>query len=732
MATRPSTPYYFYSDAASTASSSNGDPPPSYTSSDSDPSSSLSSPRSSSSNSGGQQLFQPLSNSQTFAAAIPSASVPARRHGSNTVVDMGPLHMTALTGSGSASTSTTGVSGVSSRRHDAISFPPSSRNIQSCSSSHHPTPSTSSSNGNNALLSASLLGSASSGYGGGSSSNSNADADTLSDDFSSSEYSHPEIGESSSRSLRFGGLPLEGASAAGFGSTLSSRAASPAMGGHSSSAVTSVVPNGPTSPSGSSSSAASSAVHHHIHHHYHHGAGGGSSSSGAASTSTGSATLVGAAPVASNLIRSLSNSSASTSKSVATNATGKSGKERRTLISSADYDVPDDGYFFAANNGYHYRNGPLARKLGSTILSRDPSLTDLPLLASSTAGSPNPASAYSTASRRRAGWKSPRRSGNVALLDGGSFLGSDDFTIANTNANGGGFNNPLLDGSAIRNRRRFSAFVPISIQKWWYRFLRHPLVPTQPLTILFSVALFAAFAFSVTTFMYHVLSTDKAPRPWRQYCQEQRPFPHELADSLAPVDVFVGVFSVDAAYERRHLIRSTYLRHTRPIDPHTGKTAQNVQMKFILGRPRKHHARRIALEMETYNDIVVLDMKENMNQGKTHAFFKWANENATIPFYYKPPSNSKRIGKLTPDNRFNNDGQQVEAYNLGFKKADYVVKADDDSFLVLNELERHLRVAPRTNMYWGCEYHSSYTLNMGIYADFPLCIRPHPQPLHGR
>lgn len=650
-----------------------------------------------------------LLNDSLPPSASTSNAASSRRHASNTVVDMGPLHMTALSGNGSSNTSAAGAAAgtagsiLSERRGRSEPSALSQgrgNGASSSTSSHRPTSSTSSSsNGNNALLSASLLGSASSVYSGGS--GSNADVDALSDDFSSSEYSHPEVGESTSRTLRFGGIPLEeGASAAGFGSTLSSRAASPALGQHPSSSVASTNASGTTSPSGSSSSAASSAVHHHIHHHYHHGTRG-NSASGAASTSSGSATLTGATPIASNLIRSLSNSSASTSKSVSTNATGKSGKDRRGLLSSADYDVPDDGYFFAANNGYHYRSGPLARKLGSAILSRDPSLTDLPLLSSaSSSNTPN-----TTASRRRAGWKSPRRSGNPALLDGGSFMGSDDFTIANTNANGG-FNNPLLDGSAIgyRNRRRFSAFVPLSIQKWWYRFLRHPLVPTQPLTILFSLALFAAFAFSVTTFMFHVLSTDKAPRPWRQYCQEQRPFPHELADSLAPVDVFVGVFSVDAAYERRHLIRSTYLRHSRPIDPHTGKQAQNVQVKFILGRPRKHHSRRIALEMETYNDIVVLDIKENMNQGKTHAFFKWANENATVPIYYKPPHNSKRIGKLTPSPPNNDlDGSRMETYNLGFKKADYVVKADDDSFLVLNELERHLRVAPRTNMYWGCE-----------------------------
>ena len=87
--------------------------------------------------------------------------------------------------------------------------------------------------------------------------------------------------------------------------------------------------------------------------------------------------------------------------------------------------------------------------------------------------------------------------------------------------------------------------------------------------------------------------------------------------------------------------------------------------------------------METYGDVVVLDSKENMNKGKTHAFFNWANENATVPVYYKT---------------------KQDAVGLGFQKVDYVVKADDDAFLVLSELERHLRVSPRTKTYWGCEY----------------------------
>lgn len=102
--------------------------------------------------------------------------------------------------------------------------------------------------------------------------------------------------------------------------------------------------------------------------------------------------------------------------------------------------------------------------------------------------------------------------------------------------------------------------------------------------------------------------------------------------------------------------------------------------------------------METYNDIVVLDIRENMNQGKTHTFFRWANENATVPVYYKQAS-GKKYGALDPST----SETGVERYSLAFKKADYVVKADDDAFLVLSELERHLRVAPRNNMYWGCE-----------------------------
>lgn len=215
--------------------------------------------------------------------------------------------------------------------------------------------------------------------------------------------------------------------------------------------------------------------------------------------------------------------------------------------------------------------------------------------------------------------------------------------------------------------------------------LRQPWVPTQPLTILFAFLLFGCFAATLTTFLVHVLSSDKQPLFWRQHCQEQRPFPHALADSLKPVSVFVGVFSVDAQIERRNAIRLTWAKQTKPIDPRTGRPTQDIQVKFVLGRPRKAWAQRVALEMETYNDIVVLDINENMNHGKTFEYFKWAADNATVPVYYSPV------------------GAGSNEVAVGFKKADYVVKADEDSFIMLNELERHLRITPRERTYWGCE-----------------------------
>lgn len=100
----------------------------------------------------------------------------------------------------------------------------------------------------------------------------------------------------------------------------------------------------------------------------------------------------------------------------------------------------------------------------------------------------------------------------------------------------------------------------------------------------------------------------------------------------------------------------------------------------------------------------MLDIKENMNDGKTHAFFSWAAENAIIPRIH-----SSRLGADSgrSDGKYEQvplPGNQEDVVEM--RRPDWVMKADDDSFIMLGELERRLRVAPKTKTFWGCECYS--------------------------
>lgn len=266
-----------------------------------------------------------------------------------------------------------------------------------------------------------------------------------------------------------------------------------------------------------------------------------------------------------------------------------------------------------------------------------------------------------------------------------------------------------------RNRRSGSIWThPVRmIFSFLTKIFRTAFGPIHPVTIILALVLIASFVASVTKLIIYILNPDKEHQPFRTYCQQQPAFPHAYCDALAPVDVFVGVFSIDSAYERRQDIRATWARHTLPLDPQTGISTSNVQVKFIIGKPRKAHARRVALEMETFNDLVVLDINENMNRGKTHAFFQWAAENATMPFLRAVDDEQQRNDALAAEQQLRSSGHgqtrdvlggspdQAQRFQVLWKKADYVVKADDDTYIILEELERHLRVAPRQMTYWG-------------------------------
>ncbi|KAG9101477.1 hypothetical protein FRC06_002991 [Ceratobasidium sp. 370] len=174
---------------------------------------------------------------------------------------------------------------------------------------------------------------------------------------------------------------------------------------------------------------------------------------------------------------------------------------------------------------------------------------------------------------------------------------------------------------------------------------------------------------------------DKYALPWRSYCTLSPSFPPSNVDleALSQVGIFVGVMSVgtEAGFRRREMIRSTWAKNNGGMN--------RTVVKFVVGQRGESSRRELEMENELYGDIVMLPIKENMNDGKTYAYFSWAHEHALVP----PP-------------RFN---QTRSNSTDGWVWPDYVVKTDDDSFVVLPELEARLRVewyeARRKEGGWG-------------------------------
>lgn len=172
-------------------------------------------------------------------------------------------------------------------------------------------------------------------------------------------------------------------------------------------------------------------------------------------------------------------------------------------------------------------------------------------------------------------------------------------------------------------------------------------------------------------------------------------------------------------------------------------------VRFVMGRPQPEFREAIREEMKReslvhcciiygsdhgteYNDIVIVPMRENMNDGKTFAFFDWTFKHALVP----PPTNAtsttyqnsyhetRNREHASDDGRphrhgwslyrpfesmppashdpLGPDGKQY-IDKEGWVRPDYLVKVDDDSFIMLAELEARLRVLPRKGVYWGCE-----------------------------
>lgn len=214
------------------------------------------------------------------------------------------------------------------------------------------------------------------------------------------------------------------------------------------------------------------------------------------------------------------------------------------------------------------------------------------------------------------------------------------------------------------------------------------------------------------------------------------PFPPSNFEALPPAGVFVGVFSMDSSSERRMLIRSTWATHPRSRNGggygDGGAGTSRTIVRFIMGQPRKAWERRVRVEMEgtplmllicvasiqwhclvqctEYKDIVILPIPENMNSGKTHTFFTWAASMAWVPpvyfdtdiplpnFSYSNASSPMRFIASHDPIYARQDRASGPSAAQEWVRPDFVVKVDDDSFVMLAELEARLRVALHENL----------------------------------
>ncbi|KAL6627710.1 hypothetical protein ACP70R_031436 [Stipagrostis hirtigluma subsp. patula] len=137
----------------------------------------------------------------------------------------------------------------------------------------------------------------------------------------------------------------------------------------------------------------------------------------------------------------------------------------------------------------------------------------------------------------------------------------------------------------------------------------------------------------------------------------------EAYTAAPPVDVRVllGVLTRPEYYERRALLRLAYTLQPRP-------TRAVIDIRFVLCRLDREEDRvLVSVEAVSHGDVVVLNCTENMNDGKTYAYF------SAVP----------RI--------FSGEGERY----------DYVGKIDDDVYYRLATLADALRGAARRDMYHG-------------------------------
>ncbi|XP_058114339.1 beta-1,3-galactosyltransferase pvg3-like [Magnolia sinica] len=127
--------------------------------------------------------------------------------------------------------------------------------------------------------------------------------------------------------------------------------------------------------------------------------------------------------------------------------------------------------------------------------------------------------------------------------------------------------------------------------------------------------------------------------------------------------LLIGIMTLPDKYRRRNLLRLVY----------GIQSPANVQVdvKFVFcNLTNEDQMVLVALEIMRYNDIIILNCTENMNNGKTYTYF------SSLP-------------------------EILDQIDGSDRPYDYVMKADDDIYLRLDRLVDSLMPLPREDMYHG-------------------------------
>lgn len=134
--------------------------------------------------------------------------------------------------------------------------------------------------------------------------------------------------------------------------------------------------------------------------------------------------------------------------------------------------------------------------------------------------------------------------------------------------------------------------------------------------------------------------------------------------SSTDIRILLGILTLPDQYHRRHFLRLIYGIQSTP--PGT-----QVDVKFVFCNLTKEDQKvLVALEIMRYDDIIILDCKENMNKGKTFTYF------SSLP------------------EMFDTGDKPDPPYH-------YVMKGDDDVYFRLDSLVESLRPLPREDLYYG-------------------------------